>query len=433
MSRLSTIQLKIPYKWELIILLWLAFFFNQADRQIFYIVLPSIRDDLGLTDANMGLISTLMILVYGLFVPISGVLGDRFNKKRIILISLIVWSSATLMTGFSYTMVQLVLLRSVATGGGEAFYAPSANSMIGEHHHKTRATAMSLHQTAIYIGIISSGFLTGLVADSYGWKAAFYLFGGFGLLLAVLIYFRMKDSIPARMTIESSLPKKSIKEIIALFFKKPTAILLAIAFSGMNFVGVGFITWMPTFLKEKYHFSLTRAGFDSTFYHHVFAFAGVMAGAWLSDKLASRFPRIRGLVQMLGLMIGAPFIYLMSQSESLLMIYVALSIFGFCRGVYDSNIFATLYDVIEVPYRSAATGFMLTFAFVIGSISPFILGILKPTLGLSAGFALLSMVYVFSAMCILVALLYFHKKDRITQEPALDLKLTMSEFTPVGK
>ena len=136
---------------------------------------------------------------------------------------------------------------------------------------------------------------------------------------------------------------------------------------------------------------------------------------------------------MLGLMIGAPFIYLMSQSESLLMIYVALSIFGFCRGVYDSNIFATLYDVIEVPYRSAATGFMLTFAFVIGSISPFILGILKPTLGLSAGFALLSMVYVFSAMCILVALLYFHKKDRITQEPALDLKLTMSEFTPVGK
>ena len=411
---LSKFRINIPYKWELIILLWLAFFFNQADRQIFYVVLPSIRDDLGLTDANMGLIATIMILIYGLLVPISGMLGDRYNKKYIILISLIVWSSATLFTGLSFTLIQLVLLRSVATGGGEAFYSPSANALIGEYHQKTRATAMSIHQTAIYVGIIGSGYLTGAVADNFGWRAAFYLFGGFGLLLAILIFFRMKDSIlvKAQNTLKT---KKNIHASLSVFFRKPTAILLAIAFSGMNFVGVGFITWMPTFLQEKFHFSLTRAGFDSTFYHHIFAFAGVITGAWIADKLASKFHKIRGLVQMIGLFAGAPFIYLMSQSDTLLIIYVALSIFGFCRGIYDSNIFASLYDVIEIQYRSAATGFMLTFAFIIGSISPFVLGILKPTLGLSNGFALLSGVYVFSAFCILVALLFFYKKDRVNQ------------------
>ena len=409
-------QFKIPYKWELIILLWMAFFFNQADRQVFNVVLPSIRDDLGLTDANMGLIATLLILVYGLLVPIAGMLGDRFNKKYIIIISLIVWSSATLVTGMSYSLLQLIFLRSVATGGGEAFYSPPANAMIGEEHKTTRATAMSIHQTALYVGIICSGYLTGFIADSYGWRTAFYMFGGFGIILAVVLYFRMKDTVVLRNTLNTPESKKSIKEVLFMFFRKPTALLLTLAFAGMNFVGIGFITWMPTFLVEKYHFSLTRAGFDATFYHHTAAFVGVLIGARIADKLAHKVIGVRGLVQMAGLFIGAPFIYLMSKSDSILIMYVALSLFGLCRGIYDSNIFAALYDVVEAPFRSAATGFMLTFAFIIGSVSPFILGILKPTLGLSNGLAFLSVVYIFSALCILVAVLFFYKKDRINPE-----------------
>lgn len=408
----------IPYKWELIILLWLAFFFNQADRQIFNVVLPSIRDDLGLSDANMGLIATILILVYGLLVPIAGMFGDRFNKKYIIIISLMVWSSATLVTGLSYTLLQLIFLRSVATGGGEAFYSPSANAIIGEYHQKTRALALSIHQTALYVGIICSGYLTGFIADLYGWRTAFYVFGGFGIVLAVILYFRMKDTIVLQNSISTHNSTKSMKEVLSVFFKKPTALLLTLAFAGMNFVGIGFITWMPTFLHEKFNFSLARAGFDATFYHHTAAFIGVLVGAWFADKLANRIVGVRGLVQMAGLFIGAPFIYLMSKSDSILIIYVALAIFGLCRGIYDSNIFAALYDVIEVPFRSAATGFMLTFAFIIGAIAPYVLGVLKPTFGLSNGLALLSVVYIFSALCILVAILFFYKKDLIKQEPS---------------
>jgi sugar phosphate permease len=405
-----------PYKWELILLLWLAFFFNQADRQVFNVVLPSIRDDLGLTDASMGLIATLLILVYGLLVPIAGMLGDRYNKKYIIIISLLIWSSATLFTGLSYTLLQLILLRSVATGGGEAFYSPSANAIISEQHKKTRATALSIHQTALYVGIICSGYLTGFIADLFGWRTAFFVFGGFGLLLAVILYFRMKDTLVLQNSSNTHESRKSIKEVLSVFFKKPTALLLTLAFAGMNFVGVGFITWMPTFLVEKYHFTLARAGFDATFYHHTAAFIGVLVGARIADKLAHKITGIRGLVQMAGLFIGAPFIYLMSKSDSILIMYIALAIFGLCRGIYDSNIFAALYDVVEAPFRSAATGFMLTFAFIIGSISPFILGVLKPGFGLSNGLAFLSVVYVFSALCILVAILVFYKKDRIKQE-----------------
>lgn len=406
-------KFSIPYKWELVILLSIAFFFNQADRQIFNIVLPLIRDDLGLSDADMGLIASIFILFYALMVPIGGILGDRIKKKYVILFSLLVWSAATLTTGLSFTIIQLILLRSIATGGGEAFYAPSANALICEYHQSTRATALSIHQAASYFGVIASGFLVGYIADQYDWRMTFYIFGGFGIILALILYFRIKDSNVLQNPIITSEPNKSIKKALKIFFRKPTAILLTLAFSGMIFVNVSFLTWMPTFLVEKYNFSLVRAGFDSTFYHFVAAFIGVIVGARIADKLAQKVIRVRGLVQMIGLLIGSPFILIMSKSESLLIIYFALAIFGFCRGLYDSNIFAALYDVIEIPYRSTATGIMLMVAFIVGSTSPYILGILKPIIGLSNGLAYLSIIYLFSSLCILIALIFFYKKDRV--------------------
>ena len=401
----------LPYKWELVVLLWLAFFFNQADRQIFNVVLPVIRDNLNLTDANMGLIASIFTLVYGLLVPVAGFFGDKINKKYIIITSLLFWSVATLCTGFSTGLIGLIILRSAATGGGEAFYAPSANAIISENHDaSTRATALSIHQTALYIGIIASGYMVGAIAEKYGWRETFYLFGGFGIILGIVLIFRMKKS----GTVVASSPlteKPGVKEGILVFFRTPTAILLALAFAGMQFVGVGFLTWMPTYLHETFNFSLARSGFDATFYHHVAAFIGVLTGAKISDRFTKKYIRIRLLVQMTGLLVGAPFIFLMAKSSSIIMVYVAMTFFGMFRGMYDSNIFASLYDVIEERYRASATGFMLMFAFVVGSTSPYILGVIKPALGLSNGLASLSFVYVFAAMILGVSMLFTLKKD----------------------
>ena len=403
----------IPYKWGLVILLWVAFFFNQADRQIFNVVLPMVRDDLNLTDGDMGLVASVLNLVYGLFVPVAGILGDKISKKKIIIISLFVWSGATLLTGISATLIELVLLRSIATGGGEAFYSPSANAVISENHEeKTRSTALSIHQTALYVGIISSGYISGAFAEMYGWRHTFYLFGGFGIILGVVLCFRMKEDVVVRKALHSD-GEISIKEALKAFFKNPTAMLLALAFAGMQFVGVGFLTWMPTFLHETFDFSLARSGFDSTFYHHVAAFIGVIGGARIADGLVNRYTKIRAIIQVTGLLLGAPFIYIMAKSDVILSVYVAMVFFGLFRGMYDSNIFATVYNVIETRYRSAATGFMLMFAFIVGSISPYLLGILKPVLGLSNGLASLSFVYLFAAICILFAICFTFKKDYV--------------------
>jgi len=401
----------LPYKWELVALLWLAFFFNQADRQIFNIVLPLIRDDLNLTDADMGLIASVFTLIYGLLVPVAGLLGDKINKKYIIITALLFWSVATLCTGFCSGLVGLMILRSAATGGGEAFYAPSANSIISENHEtSTRATALSIHQTALYVGIIVSGYMVGALAEKYGWRETFYLFGGLGIILGTVLIFRIKKSktVVAATEIAS---KSSVKEGVLVFFKTPSAVLLALAFAFMQFVGVGFLVWMPTFLHETFDFSLARSGFDATFYTHVAAFIGVLAGAKITDRLTQKFLPIRALIQMIGLLIGVPFLILMAKSHSIISVYIALFFFGISRGMYDSNIFASLYDVIEEKFRATATGFMLMFAFVVGSTSPYLLGVLKPALGLSNGIASLSVIYFLSAFIILIAMLFTLKKD----------------------
>lgn len=407
------------YQWELLIWLWLAFFFNQADRQIFNIALPLIKVDLGLTDAQLGLVGSLFVLALGLCIPFAGILGDLYNRKKIICFSLLFWSAATLLTGLSTSLWHLILLRSLAVGGGEAFYAPSANGLIGAYHHKTRALAMSIHQTSLYAGVIMSGALGGYIAQEYGWKNTFYLFGAAGIILSGLLFWRLQNP-PAPAPEKSATEQKQfIREAILALLRKPAALLLCGAFLSLVFVNVGYTAWLPTFLHEKFQLSVAEAGFNSMFYHHIFAFIGVIAGGLLSDKLALRSAHFRLIIQATGLLLGAPFIYGMGQADTATWTYFFLAGFGFFRGIYEANLYATLFAVIEPTYRSTSVGLSAMFAYVIAAIAPFLLGYLKPTLGLSNGLSALSVVYLFGGGCVWIALNWFFQKDSQLKTPEL--------------
>ena len=161
------------YKWEVLLLLWMAFLLNQGDRQVFNTVLPAIRDALNLTDTSVGWIATIFNLFYAIMVPIGGWAGDRFSRKWVTTVSILFWSVAIMFTGLATSFMWLVILRSVATGGGEAFFGPANYSLLGQYHTDTRARAMSIHQTAYYVGVILAGWLAGLIADKMGWKYSF--------------------------------------------------------------------------------------------------------------------------------------------------------------------------------------------------------------------------------------------------------------------
>ena len=102
-------RLRITYKWELIIMLWVAYFLNQGDRQIFNVVIPLIKEDLHLTDVQLGVVASVFTIVYGCLVPFGGYMGDFLKRKWIILISILIFSIGTLCTGFSGGLVSLII------------------------------------------------------------------------------------------------------------------------------------------------------------------------------------------------------------------------------------------------------------------------------------------------------------------------------------
>lgn len=403
------------YKWEMLALLWVAYFLNQGDRQIFNAVLPLIKADLQLSDVQLGLVATTFTLLYGAFVPLAGCLGDFVSKKWIVFFSLLTFSVGTLLTGLSGGLLMLILFRSVATGIGEAFYYPAANALIGHYHRDTRAQAMAVHQTSLYVGIVGSSWLAGWVGELHGWRATFYTFGALGVVMAAVMALRLRNErrdAGSAQPVESPVePPVKLSEALRTILRTPTFYFLSLAFGGMVFVGVGWITWMPTFLYEKFHLPVKEAAFHSMLYHHIFAFLGVMAGGRLSDRLAARRPTIRLEVECLGLLLGAPFIYLLGVSSNLTVVYVALAGFGLFRGLYDSNLFAALFDVIPPKFRSSATGLMLSVAFTTGATAPILLGYVKGRFGLSTGLSSLGFVYLFSSVMVFVALNRFFAQD----------------------
>ena len=337
-------QLRVSYKWELILMLWVAYFLNQGDRQIFNAVIPLIKTDLRLTDVQLGLVASVFTIVYGCLVPFGGYLGDFLKRKWIVFSSLLVFSVGTLCTGFSGGLIALIVLRGITTGGGEAFYYPAATSLISQYHQKSRALAMSIHQTALYVGIVVSGFIAAYVGEHFGWRMSFFTFGLGGLLLCVYLFFRMEDTPQ-----EVQEKRHPIGFVVKAIFRKKTVWMLCLAFGAMCFVNIGYVTWMSTFYHEHFHLPLSTAGFTSMFFHFAAAFMGVLLGGKLSDKYALKRKTIRLETELVGLLFGAPFIFWMGYTTHLYVSYAMLACFGFFRGIYDSNLYAALFDVIE-PY-----------------------------------------------------------------------------------
>ena len=393
----------IPYKWELIALFWFAYFFNQADRMVYSVVLRPLQADLQLTDVQAGLVASIFMWTYAALVPVAGYAGDVLRRKWIVVWSLLIWSAATLLSGLSSGVVWLTFFRGLATGGGEAFYYPSANSLIGQYHEKTRALAMSIHQTSAYAGIVVSGLVAGWIADRFGWRMSFYVFGSVGLVLAGIMLARIKDvALPADPNTAQP-TRLPLTMVVRAVGRKPTVWALCLAFSGFNFVGWSYFTWMPTFLQEKFGLSQADAGFSSMFYSNLFALIGVLVAGRLSDLWAPRRRTLRMEFEYTGLFLGAPFIFLMGMADQKWLCYLGLAGFGLCRGIYDSNLFAVLFDVIEPRYRASAVGAMLAACFAFAGFGPLTLGWAKSTIGLGPGLALFSIVYVASGAILLLA------------------------------
>ena len=400
------------YKWEVLALLWMAYLLNQADRQVFNTVLPAIRDALNLTDTSVGLIATIFNLCYAFMVPLGGWAGDRFSRKWVVTIAILFWSVATMFTGLATGVVMLILLRSVATGGGEAFFGPANYSLLGQYHKETRARAMSIHQTAYYVGVILAGWLAGYIADKLGWQYSFIIFGAVGIVWGAIMIWRLHDKKEEEVKVEKTDDKVGLLDGFKTVFTTPTALMLTIGFSGLIFVITGFMTWVPAFLQEEFGQTQAAAGFNSMFYTYVAAFIGVLLAGSLSDKFAAKSNQARMVLQALGLILGAVFLFIMGGSRILWVLYLSFAGWGFFRAFFDANTYTILYDVTPARLHASCSSAMITTGFAVGALAPVILGAMKESLGsLSATFPVLGVIWVVCGVLMLIVSKTSYQKD----------------------
>ena len=399
------------YKWFLLLFLWVAFFLHQGTRQIYNAILPQIQDAFGVDSTKMGIVATIFTLTYGICAPLSGFASDFLKRKYMVIVGLGVFCSGIFISGWVSSIGLMIVFYGLLNGAGQAFYYPAACSLLGQLHEKTR-------ETALYAGIVICSCVSGMFADIPsvgsldGWRIPFILFGGIGIVWAVMLVFLMRDTKPIHHAGGAATAEKaSFKDAFLVMFRKPAAISLALGFGMMIYVDCGFKTWMPTFLQEHFKMDAAVAATNAVIWHYAGAFVGVMLGGRITDKLAKTRKTIRFEANIIGLLCGAPFIYLMANTPSQTLCCIAMAAFGLCRGVYDSNLFASLFDVVAPRYRASASGLMLCFAFIIGSSAPAVLGWIRDEFGMNYGIASLSGFYLAGGLIILVGRNLFFKRD----------------------
>jgi len=429
--RMHRIAASKVYPWLVVGLLWFCGFFNYADRQAVNSVFPLLEKEFSLSDPQLGMLGSAFMIVYASTSPFAGYVVDRVSRRVLVPIGLAIWSLICAATGMSQSFGQLVFFRA-AEGLGESFYFPASVSFLADYHGRgTRSRALGIHQTSVYLGTAGGAVLAGRLAEHFGWRSPFYVLGLAGAAYALVLGSVLIE--PIRGQSEAAKPvqldpdlgdeldrgmtsKEGFWEKISGILTNRAAVLLLCVFVGANFVAAAFLTWLPTFIYRKFAMGVSGSSTTSTVWP-LASLVGALCGGVLADWAARHRKGGRILVQSLGLILGAPFVFLAGWSESFWMLIAALAAAGLCKGIYDANIFASLFDVVRPEDRGTAAGLMNSVGWAGGFLAPVMVGLGSRNFGLSVAIASTAAVYLLVGILALVAAHLAESSPSLTPAP----------------
>ena len=409
------------YKWFLIAMLSCAFFFHQADRALFGLLTIPIQSDLHLTDVQIGWINTTLSWTLAAMTVVAGFLGDRLSRKWIITLSLIAWSLMTICMGFIGGFAGALFFRSIATGVGESFYAPSAYALIAVHHKETRSVALSIHQAALYVGLMVSGLAVAWMLGFLGtWRNVFIAFGAAGCALGVSFIWALRDGTNSCTNRRTQLSTSNFRLSTSLraYFCNPSALCATAGFVAIVFVNNAYLFWVPKFAAEKFAIGVGEAGKGVMLWHHLFAFAAILAGGITTDHFVKKMPRFRLGFQSVALLCGAPALLWIGLASSFASLLVAASAYGVFRGFFEVNTHASLFDVVAPDHRSTAVGLLNMIAFFFGGLSGVAMGALSQRWGVRGfeiGFGIMAAAYALGAALMAFSFFFTFNKNRVAE------------------
>ena len=339
-----------------------------------------------------------------------------------IVIGTLLFSVGIFTSGMASGVGLLVVAYGIVNAAGQALLPPSNSSLIGQFHVETRATAFSIYQIVFYVGIVVcscvSGWLSGLGAG--GWRKAFFLFGAVSAAWAFALVFFLRDTPqPSLAKAAEGDPagapsdRATVREALGAVVRKPSALLLMAGLGFYFYAKYGFNTWIVAYLLRTFpSLSPAAAAFHAVFWFYLGAVVGVFAGGRVSDRFAALRPQVRFDVNVAGLALCVPGLLVSAFAPSAAFCIFGTALLGFATGVYDSNIYASLFEVVKPRYRAAAVGVFGCGGSVIGASGPAVLGWMNAHFSMSAGIASLSAFALAGAAAIGIARIFFFERDK---------------------
>ena len=299
---MTSVQSTPRYRNYVLFILFLTYILNYVDRQLMTILLEPIKEEFGASDTAMGFLTGFAFALFyaTLGIPVAR-LADRWSRRNVIAISITLWSGMTALCAAASTFTQLALLR-IGVGVGEAGGTPPSHSLIASYFPpEQRSTALSLHATGTHFGVLIGMLGGAVIAEAYGWRMAFVVFGLPGIAVGLLLALTVKE--PPRV---GALPAGNFRQDISTLLRLPAFVLIAMAGALTGLSGYGLGAWSPSLLIRIHELSLVEAGLLLGGVGTVGGIIGAVAGGVLCDKLVQRDHRWQLWLPALGALASAP-------------------------------------------------------------------------------------------------------------------------------
>ncbi|TDW51612.1 sugar phosphate permease [Flavobacterium sp. 270] len=415
---------KKSYPWIVVGLLWFVALLNYLDRQMLSTMKSAMMDDIPeLAKAeNFGLLMAIFLWIYALMSPVSGIIADRFNRKRIIIGSLFIWSGVTMTMGYATTFNQIYILRGIM-GFSEAFYIPAALSLITDYHQeKTRSFAIAIHTTGIYLGQALGGF-GATISKHFSWHFSFHSVGLLGVVYSlVLLFFLQEKKAYFFDPSKKSSVRYEFREMfkgLGILFGNISFWVLLFYFAAPSLPGWAAKNWLPTLFTETLNLDMSLAGPMATVTISMSSFFGVLIGGAISDRWVMQHLKGRIYTSAIGLFLTIPALFLFGYCCNIEAIIFGAILFGLGFGIYDTNNMPILSQFVSPRYRATGYGIMNFVGISAGAVITEFLGKAADNGGMRHVFLLLLFLVV---TAIVLQLMTLHPKT-IDMAERNDVKL----------
>jgi MFS family permease len=363
--------------------------FNYLDRYVVSALVESLKhSELALSDTDLGSLMSGFLIVFTLAAPIFGSLGDRHSRPRLIAFAVACWSAATVLSGFAGSFAALFAARA-SVGVGEAAYVTIVPSLLADYFPRgQRGRVMALFFCAIPVGSALGYVIGGLIDVHFGWRMAFFVAGGPGLILAALCL-GLRDpprgsqdvpSAPAAARTDfaqpaSAQPRSATSATYLKLLRNKPYVLTILGYAAYTFALGGLAFWMPAFLERVRGIPRSQATVSFGAIVVITGFIGTFVGGWLGDYCARRSKQAHLWVSAIATLIAAPFAWLALTTGSTSFYLVCMVIAQLCMFMSTGPINASIVNLVRPTQRASANALGVFAIHCFGDVpSPWLIG-----------------------------------------------------------